>query len=59
MAAELTWKRSTYSGTSSNDCVEFASDGRAIWLRDSKDHDGERLKVSPAGWYAFLLFARS
>ncbi|WP_285639285.1 DUF397 domain-containing protein [Lentzea sp. NBRC 102530] len=59
MAAELTWKRSSYSGQASGDCVECAGDGRVILLRDSKDRAGERLAVSPEAWHAFLLLARS
>ncbi|MFD4643586.1 DUF397 domain-containing protein [Lentzea sp. NPDC058436] len=60
MAAELMWKRSSYSSSGgTTDCVECAGDGRALWLRDSKDRGGQRLEVSPAGWRAFLLLVRS
>ena len=59
MAAELTWKRSTYSASADKDCVECAGDGRVVWLRDSKDRDGQRLEVSSAAWRAFVLLARS
>ncbi|SES24902.1 DUF397 domain-containing protein [Lentzea albida] len=59
MAAEHTWKRSTYTKDGSPDCVECASDGRVVWIRDSKDRDGERLEVPWFGWRAFLGFVRS
>lgn len=59
MAAELMWKRSSYSGNDGTSCVECAGDGRVVWLRDSKDRNGQRLEVSSAAWHAFVLLARS
>ncbi|MEU3649176.1 DUF397 domain-containing protein [Lentzea sp. NPDC034063] len=60
MAAEFTWKRSSYSSSGGDaDCVECAGDGRMVWLRDSKDRGDQRLEVSSAAWHAFVLFARS
>ena len=59
MAAELTWKRSTYTKDDSPDCVECASDSCVVWIRDSKDRDGQRLGVSWLGWQAFVAFAGS
>ncbi|KJK49879.1 hypothetical protein UK23_12800 [Lentzea aerocolonigenes] len=54
MAAELTWKRSSYSGGEATSCVECAGDGRAVRVRDSKDVGGRWLEFPPAGWRAFL-----
>ncbi|MDX8035596.1 DUF397 domain-containing protein [Lentzea sp. BCCO 10_0856] len=59
MAAELRWKRSSYSGGDANTCVECAGDGRAVRIRDSKDRRRLELHVATAGWRAFLAFARS
>lgn len=59
MAAELTWKRSSYSGGGGSNCVECAGDGRAVWVRDSKDRGGRRLEVPLTVWRAFVVFACS
>lgn len=59
MVAELTWKRSSYSNDSGADCVECAGDGRAVWVRDSKDRGGRTLEVPLTGWRAFVAFACS
>ncbi|MDX8144858.1 DUF397 domain-containing protein [Lentzea sp. BCCO 10_0061] len=57
MAAELGWKRSSY--TEEANCVECAIDGLVVRIRDSKDRDGQRLEVPWLGWQAFLALARS
>jgi hypothetical protein len=49
---ELNWHKSSYSGSQAN-CVEAASIPDAVAVRDSKDPDGPRLVVSPAGWRSF------
>ncbi len=43
---ELRWRKSSHSSAQGNDCVELASAGRVIAVRDSKDPDGPRLFVS-------------
>ncbi|MET9627604.1 DUF397 domain-containing protein [Lentzea sp. NPDC006480] len=58
MAAELTWKRSSYSGSGESSCVELARGIGVMWVRDSKDR-GLWLAVSFTGWRAFLALARS
>ncbi|MFI1415613.1 DUF397 domain-containing protein [Streptomyces sp. NPDC020707] len=30
------WRKSTYSGAPSNDCVEMSPAERQVWIRDSK-----------------------
>ena len=59
MAAELRWKRSSYSGGSGSgsSCVECAGDSRAVRIRDSKDGAGPQLQVGTDGWRAFVVFA--
>ena len=53
MAAELRWIRSSYSSSGANNCLECASNGPIVWIRDSKD-DGPRVEVPLASWRAFL-----
>ncbi|MEV4379056.1 DUF397 domain-containing protein [Streptosporangium sp. NPDC049644] len=50
----LTWRKSTLSGTNNDNCVEVANlsdDSRAV--RDSKDPNGPVLSFSPDGWRSF------
>jgi hypothetical protein len=50
----ITWKKSSYSGSSGN-CVEvaqLAGGGRAV--RDSKDADGAVLRFGASQWRTFL-----
>lgn len=42
-----TWRKSTRSDTSGNDCVEAARLPGAVGLRDSKNPDAGHLTVSP------------
>ncbi|MFE5033044.1 DUF397 domain-containing protein [Streptomyces sp. NPDC056683] len=49
----LNWRKSTYSGDSSN-CVEIATSPAAVHIRDSKHPVGPRLKVRPPTWTHFL-----
>jgi hypothetical protein len=50
----LAWRKSRYSASEGN-CVEVAplpSGGYAV--RDSKDTEGPRLRVSPEEWRRFI-----
>ncbi|WP_326825534.1 DUF397 domain-containing protein [Streptosporangium sp. NBC_01756] len=52
---DLTWRKSTLSGTNNDNCVEVASlpgGGRAV--RDSKNPDGPMLRFTPDEWQAFI-----
>ncbi|MCJ1677639.1 DUF397 domain-containing protein [Streptomyces sp. APSN-46.1] len=53
----LDWVKSSYSASSSNDCVEVAVMPEAVLVRDSKLPDGDRLAVAPAAWAGFLGYA--
>ncbi|MFE2487228.1 DUF397 domain-containing protein [Streptomyces mirabilis] len=53
---ELTWFKSSYSGTQGDNCVEVAMAG-AIHVRDSKQKEGENLALSPTAWSKFVAFA--
>ncbi|MCE7081797.1 DUF397 domain-containing protein [Streptomyces sp. ST2-7A] len=54
---ELAWFKSSYSGSSGDDCVEVARAGRAVCVRDSKDTTRPHFAVTPAQWTHFLTFA--
>jgi hypothetical protein len=48
------WRKSSYSGNGGSDCIEAGNTGHDVAVRDSKDREGPRLAVSPAGWRAFI-----
>ncbi|WP_370419500.1 DUF397 domain-containing protein [Streptomyces sp. QH1-20] len=56
---ELTWFKSSYSGSEGGACVEVANLPTIIHVRDSKVPDGPRLTLSPEAWSAFTAFART
>lgn len=47
------WHKSTFSGGSTNDCVEVADNQPLILIRDTKDHAAGLIEVTPAAWAAF------
>ncbi|UQX04942.1 DUF397 domain-containing protein [Streptomyces sp. RerS4] len=53
----LTWVKSSYSASDSNDCVEVAHLPGTILVRDSKVADGDLLSLSPAAWAGFVAHA--
>lgn len=53
-----TWRKSTRSGGNGGNCVEVATAGDHIGVRDSKNPDGPVLIVSPADWRAFISHLR-
>ena len=55
MSNGITWFKSSYSGTSGDNCVEVAACADAIHVRDSKDMTaGATLSVTPEAWAAFI-----
>lgn len=48
-----TWRKSSYSGANSGNCIEVAAAARTIAVRDSQDPHGPTLAFRPAGWQAF------
>ncbi|WP_327119872.1 DUF397 domain-containing protein [Streptomyces sp. NBC_01341] len=54
---EPAWSRSTYSAGDGGECVEVASSGHAVLVRDSKDVTRPHLTVSPAHWAQFVRYA--
>ncbi|MEU1698733.1 DUF397 domain-containing protein [Streptomyces pseudogriseolus] len=56
-ATELAWFKSSYSGSSGDDCVEVAVTEQAIHVRDSKDVTRPSFAVGHEGWGQFVRFA--
>ncbi|MFI2375478.1 DUF397 domain-containing protein [Streptomyces sp. NPDC018964] len=54
---ELTWFKSSYSGSSGDNCVEVAVRTEAVLVRDSKDTRRRALTVSWGAWSAFTELA--
>ncbi|MFI8326925.1 DUF397 domain-containing protein [Streptomyces sp. NPDC085529] len=54
---ELAWFKSSYRGSSGDNCVEVALSPEAILVRDSKDTELRPLAVSPDAWSAFAAHA--
>ncbi|MFI1382972.1 DUF397 domain-containing protein [Embleya sp. NPDC020886] len=50
---ESPWFKSSYSGSSGDNCVEVAVLPRMIRIRDSKDVRIQPLAVSPTAWTRF------
>ncbi len=48
----MQWRKSSRSVT--GECTEVASDGRAVFVRDSKDRHGSVLSFSTFAWRMFL-----
>ena len=52
VTARIWWRKSSYSG-GDNNCVEIATSGAKVAIRDSKDPGGGALSFSPGAWQAF------
>ena len=55
----LSWFKSSYSGSSGDNCVEVATCPATVHVRDSKDKEGPQLAFTPAEWAHFVAFARA
>ncbi|MFF4300359.1 DUF397 domain-containing protein [Streptomyces sp. NPDC001601] len=53
---ELAWFKSSYSGSSGDDCVEVAIVEQAVHVRDSKDVSRPAFAVGCEGWRSFVRF---
>ncbi|MGX1909632.1 DUF397 domain-containing protein [Streptomyces phaeochromogenes] len=54
---ELSWFKSSYSGTEGGDCIEVALRPRTVHIRDSKLNsidDGPELTVPASAWAEFV-----
>ena len=54
----LSWRKSSYSGSSGGQCVEAAASGRVL-VRDSKNPDRGRLAFSVRTWREFAARIKS
>ncbi|MET8216829.1 DUF397 domain-containing protein [Streptomyces hirsutus] len=54
---EPAWVKSSYSGSSGDNCVEVALRPEAVHVRDSKDTRRPALAVSRRAWSAFTALA--
>jgi hypothetical protein len=53
--SDLTWRKSSYSGSGGGNCVEVAQlPTPAVAVRDSKNPDGPRLVFPASEWQAFV-----
>ncbi len=57
MNTELTWFKSSYSGSEGGACVEIAVTPGTIHVRDSKDKTGPQLTFTAEAWTDFIGFA--
>jgi hypothetical protein len=53
----VNWRKSTYSGANGGDCIEVAREDD-ILIRDSKNSDGEILRVPFYAWKNFVASLR-
>ena len=53
---ELAWFKSSYSGSSGDDCVEVAIAEWVVHVRDSKDVSRSHFAVVSEGWTRFVQF---
>ncbi|NUU23745.1 MAG: DUF397 domain-containing protein [Streptomycetaceae bacterium] len=56
-ATDLTWFKSSYSGSQGDSCVEIAIAERAVHVRDSKDVPGPQLTIPREDWARFVRSA--
>lgn len=47
------WRKSTYSGATSGNCVEVGHTARHVMVRDTQDREGCTLRVPAPAWQAF------
>ncbi|HZW98729.1 MAG TPA: DUF397 domain-containing protein [Trueperaceae bacterium] len=55
--SELVWFKSSYSGSSGDDCVEVAITEQTVCVRDSKDVSRPHFAVGCEEWSRFVGFA--
>jgi len=51
---ETEWRKSSYSGGNSDNCVEFKRRGDLVLLRDTEDSMNGILAIKRGSWDAFL-----
>jgi Domain of unknown function (DUF397) len=56
--AELTWRKSSFSGSGGGQCVEVAASDGQVHARDSKSSERGMLTVSAEIWCVFVAGVR-
>ncbi|GAA3943545.1 DUF397 domain-containing protein [Actinomadura viridis] len=52
----IEWRKSSHSGGGNDDlCVELAQINGGVWVRDSKDPEGDRLEFDQAAFAGLLV----
>lgn len=54
LVKDQAWRKSSYSGGSTPNCVEVATGGGAVLVRDSKSPQTPALRFDRATWSQFL-----
>lgn len=54
---DLSWFKSSYSGSEGDNCIEIAVRPGSVHVRDSKDTDLRPFTVTPGAWTAFTTYA--
>ncbi len=49
----VTWRKSSYSGTNGGDCVEVGNAANVVTVRDTQHRDGVTLSVPAHAWATF------
>ena len=52
------WRKSSYSGSSGDNCIETASQLGTVAVRDTKDPSGPQLTFAAGNWDRFLSRVR-
>ena len=50
---DLSWRKSSYSGSGGATCVEVADHGSGVFIRDTQDRTGPMLRFTPDAWRRF------
>ncbi len=50
MVKFMNWRKSSYSGDNSGNCIEVADDDSRVIVRDTKDRTGPVLRFTPDAW---------
>ncbi|MFI9602146.1 DUF397 domain-containing protein [Streptomyces sp. NPDC052043] len=55
--SDLTWFKSSHSGSDGDACIEVALTPATVHVRDSKDEQSPQLALSPSVWDDFVSYA--
>lgn len=53
MVERMNWRKSSYSGDNSGNCVEVDEVASGVLVRDTKDTTGPVLRFTPDAWRSF------